>query len=210
MEPQQALIVLRQVGGAVNMANQLGTVHRDLAPQNIVFNENREPLLTGFGTAPLNLGIAVGTPGDLPPEQALGDESSREADVYSLGAIAFAMLTGTPPYGDASIPELLRSTVQDPIPSARARQPQLPANVDVVLGQALAKRPSDRFRSVLDLIDNLGALPWNRASSSSEGRATAITPAGASNFPAPSPPLLGDVEAQEAAFSAARLHSASA
>lgn len=161
LEPHRAVALLRRVAGAVHTANESGIVHRDLCPGNIFFNESGESLLGGFGTAPIHLGVSVGTPGYLPPEQALGEPSGREADVFSLGAIAFEVLTGTPPYSAPTKTELLMATVQDPVPSAWERRPDLPAELDEVLARAMARRPGDRHRSVLELVEDLARLPWD-------------------------------------------------
>ena len=163
-EPQQAVALLRRIAGAVNAANEAGIVHRDLAPGSILFDDRGEPLLTGFGTAPVHLGISVGTPGYLPPEQAQGEPSGREADVYGLGAIAFEMLTGTPPYSYTSTPDLLIATVHSPVPSARQRRAELPPDLDAVLGRAMAKRAADRHRSTLELVEQLAAMNWESGS----------------------------------------------
>jgi serine/threonine-protein kinase len=179
MEPPRALALLRRVAGAVHTANESGIVHRDLCPGNIFFNESGESLLGGFGTAPIHLGISVGTPGYLPPEQALGEPSGREADVFSLGAIAFEVLTGTPPYSAETATELLMAAVQEPVPSAWERRPDLPSQLDEVLTRAMARRPGDRHRSVLELVEDLARVPW-------DGHATA-EPAQFGLIPAPQP-----------------------
>lgn len=164
VEPREAVVLLRRVAAALNSANESGLVHGDVAPGNILFSAANEPLLGGFGTAPVHLGISIGTPGYLSPEQAQGLVADRRADVFSLGATAYEMLTGTPPYSYDSVPDLLIATVHSPVPSARQRRPQLPPEVDDILGRAMAKRPEDRQGSVLELVDELGALTWELSS----------------------------------------------
>ncbi|MBO0689513.1 MAG: PAS domain S-box protein [Candidatus Dormibacteraeota bacterium] len=164
VEPREAVVLLRRIAAALNAANESGLVHGDVAPGNILFSGTNEPLLAGFGTAPVHLGISVGTPGYLSPEQAQGLVADRRTDVYSLGATAFEMLTGTAPYSYDSVPDLLIATVHTPVPSARQRRPQLPPEVDSILGRAMAKRPEDRQGSVVELVGELGALTWELSS----------------------------------------------
>jgi hypothetical protein len=215
MEPHRALALLRRVAGAVHTANESGIVHRDLCPGNIFFNESGESLLGGFGTAPVHLGISVGTPGYLPPEQALGEPSGREADVFSLGAIAFEVLTGMPPYSAPTATEMLMAAVQDPVPSAWERRPDLPSQLDEVLARAMARRPGDRHRSVLELVEDLARLPWD-GPTAAESDTTALSvvlepeppaePVPAIPIAEPAAPLPGAVE--ETPFAAACVHFA--
>lgn len=188
VEPREAVVLLRRVAAALNTAHESGLVHGDVAPGNIFFSGANEPLLGGFGTAPVHLGISVGTPGYLAPEQAQGLVADRRADVYSLGATAFEMLTGTAPYSYDSVPDLLVATVHTPVPSARQRRPQLPPEVDGILGRAMAKRPEDRQGSVLELVNELGTLTWELSSimnidlsSSLTGTGYALDPAQAAD-----------------------------
>jgi PAS domain S-box-containing protein len=96
------------------------------------------------------------------PEQAMGLEVDRRADVHALGLLAFEMLTGTRPFMAPSPVDLILATVYDPVPSARALNPELPPELDRVLFRALAKNPTDRQHSVFTLLEELGRVPMGR------------------------------------------------
>ncbi len=158
-----ALDYLGQIADALHHAHQVGITHRDLKPGNVLLHRAGWVMLADFGLARAGdrssvtmTGIALGTPGYMAPEQALGGQVDARADIYALGVVAFEVLTGSRPYrGDAR--EVIMATVQAPIPSARMRNPSLPPALDVVLGRALAKNPSDRHASAREFMRALEA-----------------------------------------------------
>lgn len=156
--------ILRAIADALHSAHEAGVVHQDLKPSNVLIERDGSILLTDFGLARINYGYALGTPGYMSPEQAMGLEVDRRADVHALGLLAFEMLTGTTPFVAASPVDLILATVYDPVPSARALNPDLPAELDGVLFRALAKNPADRQHSVFTLLEELSRLPMGRRS----------------------------------------------
>src|SRR5207248_8658628 len=127
----------------------------------------------------------------------------------------FEVLTGTPPYRAPTATELLMAAVQDPVPSAWERRPDLPSELDEVLARAMARRPGDRHRSVLELVEDLARLPWD-GPTAGESDSTALSvvlepelhaePAPAIHTAEPSAPLREALE--ETPFAAACVHFA--
>jgi len=195
MAPQAALRYLNQVADALHHAHQVGVIHRDLKPSNILIHADGRCVLADFGLArstdgPSGLtmgGFALGTPGYMPPEQALGSTLDPRADIYALGVIAFELLTGSRPYPGTDPHKLVMATLHEAVPSARERNPQLPDEADQVLRRVLAKNPEDRYTTAIEFMLAL--------SGSLLGSYTPVTPAPmptlppATQRPGPSTPL---------------------
>jgi PAS domain S-box-containing protein len=155
MDVEVVLAILGQTASGLRRAHEARVVHLDLKPSNILFDGTGRVQIADFGLARLNLGFAMGTPGYMAPEQALGEPVDHRADVYALATLAFEMLTGTRLLANAPAPALLQAAVEDPIPSARERRPELPADVDEVLARGLAKRRQHRHQTVMELLWDL-------------------------------------------------------
>jgi serine/threonine-protein kinase len=152
--------ITQQIAIALDYAHRNGFVHRDVKPENILFADGLA-LLADFGIAYAapepgssvitEGGLAVGTPTYMSPEQATAEENLTAAsDIYSLACVVYEMLTGEPPFhGDSPRATMVRHVMETPRP-ARALQPDIPPNVERALSRALAKRPDDRFASVMD------------------------------------------------------------
>jgi PAS domain S-box-containing protein len=162
LDPGRAWRVLRALADALHHAHERGVVHRDVKPSNVLFDTTGEVLLGDFGVARLSYGVP-GTPGYMAPEQVIGEPTDRRADVYALAVLAFEMLTGTRMYPDASTPDLVLATVRAAVPSAVARRPELPPELDEVLSRALAKSPSERHHTTIALLHDLARVPIGRA-----------------------------------------------
>jgi DNA-binding SARP family transcriptional activator/tRNA A-37 threonylcarbamoyl transferase component Bud32 len=161
--------VLREVAGALAYAHQQGVVHRDIKPDNILLIDRRA-LLTDFGIARAaqvahtptgdfdptltQPGTGLGTPAYMAPEQASGDGSlDARADLYALGAVAYEMLTGQPPFTGASPQELLAAQLtRKPDPVERLR-PDVPPPLAELLVQCLEKQPEARPGSATALLE---------------------------------------------------------
>ncbi|MFI5279281.1 MAG: protein kinase [Gemmatimonadales bacterium] len=159
---EEALRILREIGGALDYAHRQGFVHRDVKPENILFMD-KHAMLADFGIARVTstsggdaiteIGLVLGTPEYMSPEQAAGDrEIGAPSDIYSLACVAFEMLAGTPPLlGESARATIAKQVTEAPRP-VRALRPDVPGNVERALTRALAKDPGERFATAAHLV----------------------------------------------------------
>ena len=182
-----ALRIAREVGSALESAHRNGYVHRDVKPENILLAEGHA-MLTDFGIAfvcstegaePITaVGLALGTPEYMSPEQASGERDLGVAsDQYSLACVIFEMLTGEPPFRGPNARATMAMHVTRTPPSTRALRPELPAALDQVLLKAMAKPPDARYPSVGDFLTALEASALPRLSTARAApRTVAVLP----------------------------------
>jgi len=154
LQPAATRRLLRALATAVDYAHRCGVVHRDIKPDNVLLAVEG-PRLTDFGLA-LDLqqegerltqtGVLMGTPGYLAPEQASGlkDDVGKPTDVYGLGGVLYACLTGGPPVGGQSLQELLASTLQGTITPPRELRPDVDPQLEALCLACLATDGSQR------------------------------------------------------------------
>src|SRR5260370_516612 len=175
---------LREIGDGLQHAHDAGIVHRDLKPTNVLIHSDGRAMLADFGLArgagqPTHLttiGLAIGTPGYMAPEQVMGHEADRPADIYAMGVLTFEMLTGRLPFIGANRMEVAYATVNAAIPSAAKLNSVLPDELDVLLAKVLAKDPAQRPQSVKDLLAQMAKLPQRRAVACAPARAGVTRP----------------------------------
>ena len=178
-----------QVGKALGFAHEQGLVHRDVKPQNVLIAPDGRVKVTDFGIArALELegltrtGTVLGTSEYIAPEQARGELVGPATDIYALGVVLFELLAGEVPFGGDNFVAIAMRHVNDPVPSIRARRPDVPWRLDTAVARALAKRPADRFPSMAALVTELeGCLA--EADGGADGE-TAISPALTTQLPA--------------------------
>jgi eukaryotic-like serine/threonine-protein kinase len=161
-----ALRIAEEIGTALDYAHRGGFVHRDVKPENILFNDG-QAVLADFGVArgyaaPAGLvteaGMALGTPAYMSPEQASGDSDvGNESDVYSLACVVYEMLAGEPPFSGPNARVVLAMQVLEMPRPIRTLRPEAPASVERALARALAKAPEDRYRFVSEFTAALEA-----------------------------------------------------
>jgi serine/threonine-protein kinase len=162
------LAILGQVGSALNYAHRPGrsVIHRDIKPGNIMVDREGGSYVTDFGISkatgsPSGLtmtGLIMGTPEYMSPEQCRGDTAGPAADQYALGAVAFAMLTGSPPFTGPHYRVLVGHTAEQP-PLIRDLRPDCPAEIADAVARMLAKAPGDRWPDIAQAMSALGARP---------------------------------------------------
>jgi serine/threonine-protein kinase len=180
MPPGRVVYLVRQVCGALAEAHRLGLVHRDLKPANILVaimgGKCDVAKVLDFGLVKLTAApdatqltadyTVSGTPQFMSPEQATAaPDLDGRADLYSLGAILYFMLTGRPPFEGKSPTELMISHARDPVVPPSQHKSDLPHDLEAVVMRCLAKKPDERFRDARALADALAACAcaadWN-------------------------------------------------
>ncbi len=165
--PRECVRLLAKVARAVACAHRAGILHRDLKPGNILLDGYGEPLVTDFGLAKwidmgsdLTRSLAIfGTPGFIAPEQAGGpsEMASPAADVYSLGAILFDLLTGRAPFLGEHALAVIRQAAEKAAPKLRSLVPQADRDLETICAKCLEREPAARYSSASDLADDLEA-----------------------------------------------------
>src|SRR6184192_2995229 len=177
--------ILRDVCDALAYAHGHGIVHRDVKPDNVLLS-GKHALVTDFGVAKAvasstggsgtltSLGMALGTPAYMAPEQAAGDPNlDHRADLYAVGVLAYEMLTGRPPFTGLSPQSLLAAQVTGAVePVTRYRENVPPALAALVM-RCLAKRPADRWQSANEILEQLEQLATPTATTAYEAAAAA-------------------------------------
>src|SRR6478735_4304845 len=167
LSPQLTLDIMRQVTAALCKASSEGIVHRDIKPENIMLAKSGEVKVADFGLARVvgdgganltQIGITMGTPLYMSPEQIEGRELDSRSDIYSLGVTAWHMLAGQPPFtGDSPLAVAVQHLNQPP-PSLAARRPKMPPRFAQLIERMMAKKPDDRFSDPTALLAELHAL----------------------------------------------------
>jgi hypothetical protein len=159
------------VAEPIEHAHSLGILHRDLKPANILMVKQRGPVVMDFGMAKVRravvsvvqstttgAGTVLGTPAFMPPEQTGIDLTGTGpySDVYSLGAVLYALLTGRPPFDEGSALEtILKVRSPEPPPPVRLLRPEVPDALAQICQKCLAKQPADRYPGVRPLMEDL-------------------------------------------------------
>ena len=165
IEAKEAARITESVARAVHYAHQRGILHRDLKPANILMDVDGQPHITDFGLAKhierdmelTNSGTIMGTPGYMAPEQASGKIRNLTAatDVYGLGAILYALLTGEAPFTGKSTLEVIRQVSEQAPKSPRLIVPELDLDIETLCLKCLEKTPEHRYRSAEEMADDL-------------------------------------------------------
>lgn len=165
MECRRAARYVRDVARAIQFAHARGILHRDIKPANVLVDETDQVHITDFGLAKsighdtglTATGAALGTPSYMSPEQAAGrvDEHAFQTDVYSMGAVLFALLTGKPPFHGSSVVQTILQVLHRPAPLARQAHPSVPLDLETVIAKCLHKTPDRRYSSAQELADDL-------------------------------------------------------
>ncbi len=161
--------LLHDVLDALQYAHTRGVVHRDIKPGNVML-AGRHALVTDFGVAKAlaaaaeghesdTAGLVLGTPAYMAPEQAMADpDIDHRADIYSVGAVAYEMLTGRPPFGGTSTHEIMTAVVSKPPTPVTELRPDLPPELARVVMKCLEKDPDRRYQTAEEAVQDLNLL----------------------------------------------------
>jgi eukaryotic-like serine/threonine-protein kinase len=164
VSPTEAMQWLTQAAEALDAAHDLGIVHRDVKPANLLFDARGNVVVGDFGiarvagetTAVTAAGAVLGTAGYLAPEQALGQPATDATDRYALAVVAYELLTGVRPFARSSTTAEATAHIHESVPRASEHGMGLPRRVDEVFERALAKDPAARYPSAAAFVAELG------------------------------------------------------
>jgi serine/threonine protein kinase len=155
---QDAALIVERLASALDHAHAKKIIHRDIKPDNVLFDGSHNPYLSDFGVAKLTESAisatgeeVIGTPAYISPEQARGEAVDHRADIYGLGAILYEMLTGNRPFDGETVIGIALQHINDPVPDILKSRPDLPPEVGTIIQTALAKDKDQRYASALDL-----------------------------------------------------------
>lgn len=154
-----------QTAAALKHAHDLGIIHRDLKPANLMMDSQGHIKLTDFGIAKLFgaremtvEGSVIGTADYMPPEQAEGKPVTIKSDLYGLGSVLYALLSGKPPFSGQSVPEVLYAVRYNAVPSLKSIVPDAPSELCELIHHLLEKSPSNRPPTALVVGNRLKSL----------------------------------------------------
>ena len=176
-----ALKLAEEVAEALDYAHAQGVVHRDIKPANILVTETGHAKIADFGIAKLNLahftlpGRVLGTPAYMAPEQLSGEGVDGRSDLFSLGVILYAMVTGHSAFqGSSATTVCFKVANRDPV-AASALDMTLPPQLDAVISRAIAKNPDERYQRGSEFAEDLRTLQRNYQPGSTTTSLQAIT-----------------------------------
>jgi tetratricopeptide (TPR) repeat protein len=165
----EAVRILRDVTDALAAAHKEGVVHRDIKPDNVLISGNHA-VVTDFGVAKAvtassggssltSLGVALGTPAYMAPEQAAADpHTDHRADIYGLGALAYEMLCGRPPFVGATPQAVLAAHVSETPDPVTKHRDAVPASLAELVMRCLLKKPADRWQRAEELLPHFESM----------------------------------------------------
>src|SRR5437773_649595 len=164
-KPRECVRLMAKIARGIAYAHSKGVLHRDLQPGNILLDENGEPMVSDFGLAKWldqNSDLTrtletLGTPGYIAPEQTecAADKLTCAADIYSLGAILFYLLTGRPPFVGSNVLHVIRQAAATPAPRLRSLAPSLDRDLETIVAHCLESDPNARYKSAGALAEDL-------------------------------------------------------
>ena len=158
--------ILAQAGSAFGYAHRRGIVHRDIKPANIMIDDEGWAVVTDFGIAKVSesqgltmTGMTVGTPTYMSPEQCMAQDVTGASDQYSLGVVAYEMLTGRPPFAGGSMMAIMYGHFNEPPPPMERFRADVPDDLRIAVMRMLEKPPERRWPSVDEAIAAIGVQP---------------------------------------------------
>lgn len=168
LETGIVLQIMRQVASALQVAATAGIVHRDIKPENVLLTRKGEAKVADFGLAQLTqqgekvqltqIGVTMGTPLYMSPEQIQGKPLDPRSDIYSFGVMVYHMLTGRPPFeGESALAVAVQHLNKSPL-SIEELRPDLPPRLAKLIRQMMSKNPADRPQSAQEIVNEVRAL----------------------------------------------------
>ncbi len=165
LKPEEALAIVSQVAAGLEEAHRKGIIHRDIKSANIMVTEKGQAKVMDFGLAKFQGGSSLtrsqttlGTVAYMSPEQARGGELDQRTDIWSLGVVLYEMLTGKLPFRGDHDQAVIYSILHEEPESLRKALPDTASGLDQVVGQALAKKPADRYQTMEEFRGDVEAV----------------------------------------------------
>jgi eukaryotic-like serine/threonine-protein kinase len=181
VDPMRAASVAAQVACALDYAHRRGVVHRDVKPDNVLFDEDGNAVITDFGIATARFharltasGRAMGTPHYMSPEQAMGKLVDGRSDIYAIGILLYESLVGFPPFDGADAFSVSYKQVHEPAVAPMDVASRVPQALSDIVMRCLAKAPASRYARGYDLADALIGFLRTAPDSIGEYRAAAV------------------------------------
>jgi len=162
---QEIVMLIEQIGSALDYAHRLGVVHRDIKPANILIDKNCIPHIVDFGIARITALAAtqtntvMGTPYYMSPEQISGGNVDSRTDIFSLGTVLYELLTEAKPFEGDNITTVIYKIMNADPPSIRTVEKALPSGLEYVVKKVMAKQVEMRYGSCKELVSDLKAPP---------------------------------------------------
>ena len=169
LAPRRAIDIARQVADGLTAAHELGLIHRDLKPDNVLITRKRDgkevAKVVDFGIAKAlsdsredaltRSGLVIGTPEFMSPEQLLGDPVDARTDIYALGCILYQMLSGAKPFDADTREQMIRRRLHEPPPHVRDIVPSVPKRIDTLIAHMLARSTAERLGNASEVSSSL-------------------------------------------------------
>jgi serine/threonine protein kinase len=166
LSQKETINIITKLSEALAYAHSKGFIHRDIKPGNIIFNEDKQPILADFGIAraisfseqTVTDGMLMGTPHYTSPEQASSKKVDHRTDLYSLGVVYYEMLTGNKPFSAETPFALIYKHLEDPPPELDKKFKEH----EPIIHKLMSKNPDDRYASAFDLIEDMAKLTQSK------------------------------------------------
>ena len=164
--------IVSKIAQGLTYAHKKNVIHRDLQPDNILFDDNGDPFIADFGVARLTESTGsltgsgvIGTPAYMSPEQAQGSPIDSRSDIYGLGVIVYQMLSGQQPYNADTPMGVVIKHITEPVPEILSMIPSLPPGVDDLIKRAMAKDRTKRYATAVELAKALNLVAFGNEGS---------------------------------------------
>jgi serine/threonine-protein kinase len=190
LEVPVVLHILRGATRALAYAHERGIVHRDVKGANLLIDRDGRVLMSDFGVAlrasdvTLTMdGALIGTPAYMSPEQCTGKRAGSQSDQYSLGIVAFEILTGVVPFASDTIAGFIKHHLYSPVPDIRLARDDVPPALLTIVEHSLHKQPEQRFATTRHMLDAIEAIPFGESDRRTSETALAEMVRGGSTSP---------------------------